>query len=214
MGVWFLTCLVSLLAVLNPVGAVPLLLTMTTGDPPERRRRTALIAAATQTVCLVAVAVGGSTLFAFFHISVDSFRIAGGALLFLIAIDMVKVNQLRHKATEAEVQEGVARTEVGIIPLGIPMLSGPGAIATAVSLAGQAPHLSLEMAVLLAAVLAAGLVTALLLLAATRIERWLTPTVLGIASRLVGLLLAAIAVQMLVTGVQNSFGLVPAVTGR
>lgn len=67
-AVWFLTCVVSLLAVLNPVGAVPLLLTMTASDGPGRRRRTALIAATTQTVCLAVVAVGGSTLFSFFNI--------------------------------------------------------------------------------------------------------------------------------------------------
>lgn len=207
--VWFLTCVVSLLAVLNPVGAVPLLLAMTVNDPPPRRRRSALMAASTQTACLAVAAVGGSTLFSFFNISIDSFRIAGGALLFLLAIDMVKVNQLRHKATDAEVQEGLARAEVGIIPLGIPMLAGPGAIATVISLAGQVPELSLAMVVLLAAVVAVGGMTAMVLLTATRIERWLTPTVLGIASRLMGLLLAAIAAQMLVTGVQNSFGLRP-----
>lgn len=204
---WFLTCLVSLVAVLNPLGAAPLLLTMTADDAAPRRRRTAVIAAVTQTACLLAVALAGTALFAFFGITVDSFRIAGGALLFLLAVDMVKVNPLRHKTTEAEVQEGVERQEVGIIPLGIPMLAGPGAIASAVSLAGQAGLFTAEWWLLALAVLAAGGISAGVLIAAQRLQAWLTPTVQGIASRLAGLILAAIAAQMLVTGVRNSFGL-------
>jgi multiple antibiotic resistance protein len=199
MLVEILQVFVPVLVIVSPIGAVPLFLGMTQNDPPERRARTAWIAAATTTIALATAALAGQAIFDFFGVSVDAFRIAGGILLFFIALDFVQVRQTRMKATDPEIEEGVQKQEVGIIPLGIPMLAGPGAIATVMVLRGGSPG----PWPLLAAIAAVGLATLTVLLGAARLQRHLTPATLGIVLRLQGLLLAAIAVQMTVTGVTN-----------
>lgn len=195
-----LKAFVPVFVIVSPVGAVPLFYGMTANDGPDRKRRTAWIAAVTCTVTLLAAALVGQQVFDFFGVSIDAFRIAGGALLFLIALDFVQVRQTRMKATDPEIAEGVEKQETGVIPLGIPMLAGPGAIAT-VMVYGHGGWPALLP--LLVAVLLVGLATLLVLLAAARMERHLSATTLGIVLRLEGLLLAAIAVQMVVTGVTN-----------
>jgi multiple antibiotic resistance protein len=192
---------VSLFIIVSPLGAVPLYLGMTASDAPERRRRTAWIAAITTTLTLGGAALVGQQVFDFFGVSVDAFRIAGGVLLFLYAIDFVQVRQPRMKTTDPEFEDGVAKEETGVIPLGIPMLAGPGAIATTLVLATHAGGSWLGLVPLLIAVLVVGTATALVLLAAARLQHVLTPSVLGIVLRLEGLLLGAISVQMTVTGV-------------
>lgn len=194
---------VTLFVIVSPMGAVPLFLGMTAGDPPERRRRTAWIAAIATTLTLAGASFAGQAIFDFFGVSLDAFRIAGGILLFLIALDFVNVRQVRMKTTDPEYEEGVQKEEVGIIPLAIPMLSGPGAVATVLVLRGEAgPGLVAALPVLGAIVLVGAAVLATLLLA-VRLQRHLTKSALGILIRLEGLLLAAIAVQMTVTGVTN-----------
>lgn len=194
---------VPVFVIVSPIGAVPLFLGMTANDPPERRRRTAWIAAASSTVALLAACLVGQHIFDFFGVSLDAFRIAGGVLLFLIALDFVNVRQPRAKATDPEIEEGVRKDEVGIIPLAIPMLAGPGAIATVMVLRGSAGPGWTASLPILAAIVLVGAATLGLLLAAARLQRHLTPATLGIVLRLEGLLLAAIAVQMAVTGVTN-----------
>lgn len=199
---------VPLFVMVSPVGAVPLFLAMTANDAPERRRRTAHLAAMTATCTLSAAAVFGEAIFGFFGISIDSLRIAGGALLFILGLDMVQVRMSRMNTTEAEVQHGVSKEEVGVVPLGIPMLTGPGSIATTMVMVSD-----LEgglgrwrgLAALLAAVLLVGLSALLLLRSAARLQRHLTPTVLGVITRLGGLLFAALAVQMMVSGIRGTF---------
>jgi multiple antibiotic resistance protein len=199
MLVEILQVFVPVLVIVSPIGAVPLFLGMTQNDPPERRARTAWIAAATTTIALATAALAGQAIFDFFGVSVDAFRIAGGILLFFIALDFVQMRQTRMKATDPEIEEGVQKQEVGIIPLGIPMLAGPGAIATVMVLRGSSPG----PWPLLVAITVVGLATLAVLLGAARLQRHLTPATLGIVLRLQGLLLAAIAVQMTVTGVTN-----------
>jgi multiple antibiotic resistance protein len=216
-GGWFaqlLKDLVPLLVIVSPQGAVPLFLGMTVNDPPARRHRTAFIAALTTTLTLGAVALAGEALFSFFGISVHAFRIAGGILLFIIGMDLVQVRSSRTRTTEAELQVGVEKEEVGIIPLGIPMLAGPGAIATVMVLAADqhgGPERWGALTALLAAVLLVGLATFLVLRATSHLQRWLNPVAMGIMLRLEGLLLCAIAAQMAVSGVVGAYrAMVPA----
>jgi multiple antibiotic resistance protein len=203
LAVEILRDLVPVFVIVSPIGVVPLFLGMTRDDPPERRHRTAWIAALTTTITLLAACLAGQALFRFFAVDVDAFRIAGGILLFIIALDFVQVRQTRLKTTDPEYEEGVAKNEVGIIPLAIPMLSGPGAVATVMVLRGERGGDLLATIPLLAAILLVGAATLAVLLAAVRLQRWLTASTLGILLRLEGLLLAAIAVQMVVTGVTN-----------
>jgi len=193
---------VPVLVIVSPLAAVPMFLDMTARDPPERRRRTALIAASTVAITLVAAALIGQHAFDFFGVSLDAFRIAGGLLLFFIALDFVQVRQTRMTTTEPEIAEGVEKQEAGVIPLAIPILSGPGAIATVMVLSGGCSDWR-ESAALLIAILLVGGCTLVILRVAARMQHHLSATTLGIAMRLQGLLLAALAMQMLVTGVTN-----------
>jgi multiple antibiotic resistance protein len=194
---------VPVFVIVSPIGAAPLFLGMTKDDQPERRRRTAWIAAIACTATLAVASLVGQMVFDFFGVSIDAFRIAGGILLFFIALDFVQVRQTRMKSTEPEYEEGIAKEQVGVIPLAIPMLSGPGAIATVMVLRGEGAPGLVGAVPLLTAIVLVGLATLLVLLAAVRLQRYLTPATLGIALRLEGLLLAAISVQMTVTGVTN-----------
>lgn len=194
---------VPIFVIVSPIGAVPLFLGMTQNDSPEMRRRTAWIAAIASTATLLVASVIGQQVFDFFGVSLDAFRIAGGILLFFIALDFVQVRQARMKTTDQEYEEGVQKEQVGIIPLAIPMLSGPGAIATVMVLRGEEAHGWPALVPMLIAILIVGVATLVVLLLASRLQRHLTAAVLGIVMRLEGLLLAAISVQMVVTGVTN-----------
>jgi multiple antibiotic resistance protein len=194
-----LQALVPVFVIVSPIGVVPLFLGMTQGDPPERRARTAWIAAITTTLTLATACLVGQHIFDFFGVSLDAFRIAGGILLFFIALDFVQVRQTRMKATEPEIEDGTQKQEVGVIPLAIPMLSGPGAIATVMVMRGS----TTSAVPLLTAIVLVGAITLVVLLLAVRLQKHLSASVLGIVLRLEGLLLAAIAVQMVVTGVTN-----------
>jgi len=192
---------IPVFVIVSPIGVVPLFLGMTQNDAPERRRRTAWIAAIASTLALALASLIGQHIFDFFGVSIDAFRIAGGILLFIIALDFVQVRQTRMKATEPEIAEGVGKQEVGIIPLAIPMLAGPGSIATVMVLGGSGKGGG--MLPLLIAIVLTGIVTLVVLLLAGRMQKHLAASTLGIVLRLEGLLLAAIAVQMVVTGVTN-----------
>jgi len=205
-----LKAFVPLFIIVSPLGALPLFLAMTAGDLPAQRMRTAWIAALTTCVVLVAAVLCGEAVFRFFGVTIDAFRIAGGVLLFLYAIDMVQMKQSRMRTTQEEVDHGTTKSEVGIIPLAIPMLAGPGAIATAMVLRLQAPHDVSGTMSLVVAIVAVTFATWLTFRLGVRLEGWINPVWMGILLRLEGLLIAAIAVQMLVAGVSGAFNLHPA----
>ncbi len=199
---------VTLFVIISPLGAVPLFLAMTVTDSLERRRRTGLIAAVTTTITLIAAALLGDAAFRFFGITLDAFRIAGGVILFLYALDMIQMRQTRMSTTDPEMEEGVQRSEVGVIPLGIPMLAGPGSITSVLVMRIQGGEAGLWP--VLIAVILGGLSVLVCFWFAVAMQRWLTPVLLGILLRLEGLLLAAIAVQMLIVGLGGAFpGIVP-----
>ncbi len=212
-----ITVFVPLFIIVSPVGAAPLFLAMTANDLPERRRRTANLAALSATVALLLTVVAGEAVFRVFGVDVQALRIAGGIIMFLYSLDFVQMRAPRMKTTDEEVLAGTQAEEVGIVPLGIPMLAGPGAIATVLVMRVQAapPQRTLteNLPALLAlalAVLLVGLATLLILRAATQVQRWLGPVALGIFIRIEGLILAAIAVQMVVTGVRSVLVMPPA----
>jgi len=207
LGVSILHDVVPLFIIVNPVAAVPLFLSMTEEIGREHRTRTALFAMLTVAGILAATAVFGRRVFEFFGITVDALRIAGGSLLFLYAIDMVQNRQPRMKTTQSEVDEGVVKQEVGFIPLGIPMLAGPGAISTTMVLRISGDPGPMGLLSLLIAVAVVSASVWLFFVIAVQAQRWLTPTALGIVIRLEALLLAGIAVQMLIIGIHGAFSL-------
>jgi multiple antibiotic resistance protein len=201
-----LTALASVLFVVDPPGALPAYLAMTEGDEPAKRRRTAAKAAMAATAVLVAFAGGGHGLFQVLGLTMPAFQIAGGLILFLVALDMIRA-QRPTKEGPTEVSEGMVKEDIAITPLAVPLLAGPAALSTVATLMSQAHGWEEELAVFLA-VGVTGAVSYLTLLLAEPLIRLLGRTGIQVLSRLLGLVLAGIAVQFVLNGLR-AVGVVP-----
>ena len=195
----------SVLFIVDPFAVVPTFLAMTERDTPEQRRVLARRGAWTCAITLIAFAAGGSLIFKIFGITIGAFKIAGGVLIGLNALDMVQARRSQQRETPVETAEGIQKDDIGIMPLGVPMLAGPGAISTVMVLALGAKSTAAEITVYGSIVLTA-LITYWVLSAASMVERRLGQTGMRILTRLMGLVLAAIAVQFIVDGIKLSFG--------
>lgn len=194
-----LLCLSSLLAIINPLSAAPVYLALTEGYTEAHRRRTLRTAILTAFCILVVFALLGGAIFGFFGITIDAFRIAGGFIFFGIGMDMLQAKRQRGKATEEEEEEGRVRENVGVTPLGIPMITGPGAITTVMVLMTQADS-RLRVGILLAAVAVVLAVSYLVLASAPTLLRYFGKTGLNVMTRLMGLLVTVIGVQFVIDG--------------
>ncbi len=191
----------SVLFIVDPLTAVPTFLAMTQRDAPDVRRLMARRGAWTCAITLTAFALGGSLIFRLFGITLGAFKIAGGVLIGLNALDMVQARRSQQKETPVEKAEGIEKEDVGIMPLGVPMLAGPGAISTVMVLAGTSKT-AVTTAGLYGAIALTAVVCYATLAAATRVERRLGQTGMRILTRLMGLVLCAIAVQFVVDGIK------------
>jgi len=205
---FFLSAFVSLFAIVDAIGNAPIFLSITPRNTPQERAAMVRKTSIAVFVILVSFMILGNRLFGFFGITIDAFRIAGGLILLKIALDMVEAKSLRTRHTPEEDQEGLAREDVAIIPLAIPMLSGPGAISTVIVLTGQIAAPAQTMALLLAILLNAILVY-IILRSAARVVAVLRETGMRIFTRILGIVLASISVQFILTGIQNYFTLSP-----
>ncbi len=198
----------SVLFIVDPFAAVPTFLAMTERDSPAQRRLLAKRGAWTCAITLIAFALGGSLIFRIFSITIGAFKIAGGVLIGLNALDMVQGRRSQQRETPAERAEGIQKEDIGIIPLGVPMLAGPGAISTVMVLALGSKGALLTASVYVSITLTA-LISFYVLAAASLVERRLGQTGMRILTRLMGLVLCAIAVQFIIDGIKLS-GLVKA----
>lgn len=196
----------ALLVIVDPIALVPLFLVMTAGDDPAQRRRMAARAAAVAGTALAVFAAMGDALFSFLGISLGAFRIAGGILLFLLAVDMLLAKPSRQRTTPEETEEGTHKPDVSVFPLGIPMLAGPGSI-TVVMMSRATATSFAEHVMVFAGIAAVALISFIVLQAAGRIELRLGQTGMNVMHRVFGLLLAAIAAQFVVDGVRDAFQL-------
>jgi len=194
----------SILFIVDPFAVIPTFLAMTVRDSPQQRRVLAGRGAWTCAITLTAFALGGSLIFKIFGITIGAFKIAGGVLIGLNALDMVQARRSQQRETAVETAEGIEKDDIGIMPLGVPMLAGPGAISTVMVLALGAKSTAATAAVYVSIVLTA-LITFLVLSAATLVERRLGQTGMRILTRLMGLVLSAIAVQFIIDGIRLSF---------
>lgn len=185
--------------VVDPLAIIPVFLAMTRDDSPEKKRRMAFKAGAATIVTLLLFAVAGNVVFQIFGITLGAFKIAGGALLFLLALDMMKAQPSKVRVAPEEQAEGIERDDVAIVPLTIPMLAGPGAIATTMVVTSKADG-PLKLAIVGVVVVVTGVLTWLVLRSALLIETRLGATGLNVMTRVMGLLLAAVAVQFIVDG--------------
>lgn len=189
----------SIFILVDPFAAIPAFLVMTAYDDTERRRRMAKRAAWTCLIVLGSFGLAGSWIFRVFGITLPAFEIAGGLILLLIGIDMLQARRSSTQEVEPERQEGAEKEDVGITPLGIPMLAGPGAISTVMVLIGPKPELQ-HVGPVFAAIIVTSLISYWVLSAAEVVRRRLGETGIRILVRLMGLLLTAIAVQFFLNG--------------
>jgi multiple antibiotic resistance protein len=201
-----LVALSAIFVVVDPFAAVPFFLAMTAGQSLENRRETAKRAALGTFLILTAFAVVGALVFRLLGITIPAFKIAGGILLLLISVDMIRTRPSAARITEPEVEAGVAKDDVAIVPLAMPLLAGPGSIATVIVLMGRArqDHWWRGLPVL-GAVFVTGVVTYLVLAGAARVERVMGRTGMNVLERVAGMLLAAIALQFVIDGAGEAF---------
>jgi multiple antibiotic resistance protein len=197
--------LAAIFFVVDPLSAVPFFLVLTRNATPEQRRETALRACLTAGVVLATFAIAGNWIFHLLGIGIGAFKIAGGIVLLLLALDMIRTQPSRARITEKEVEAGEAKEDVAIVPLAMPLLAGPGSIATAIVLvAGARQGPWWHVLPVLGAIAATAVASYFILAGASWTERVLGRTGLAIIERVAGLLLVAIAVQFMVDGLREA----------
>ena len=188
--------------VVDPLAVLPIFLAMTANESPQQKRGTAMRAAITCGITLTVFAAAGTLIFRFFGITLGAFKIAGGVLLFLVALDMMQARQSRTRSTPEEEQEGIQKADVAIIPLAIPLLSGPGSIATVMVLMSRHTSFVYTIPVFVSIFLTA-IITWLMLRGAGWIEQRLSKTFMNVVMRVMGLILAAISVEFVIAGIKD-----------
>lgn len=201
---FLITAFVTMFVIIDPIGLAPLFVALTQGTSDRARRAIALRATVTGMLVLLAFAAFGEALLSFVGISMPAFRVAGGILLFLTALEMLFEKRTKRRENQSD-QEDDARDDPSVFPLAIPLISGPGAIASIILLMGQRPGIEGTIMVLGATGLVMLIVLSFFLLSGT-IERALGKTGITVITRLLGMLLAALSVQFVLDGLA-AFGL-------
>ena len=194
-----LVALSSIFFIVDPLAAIPSFLVMTAEDSEAKRRRMARQAAWTCAAVLSIFSLAGSLIFKLLSITLPAFKVAGGIILFLVAIDMLQARRSGTQEVTEERLEGAEKEEIGVTPLGIPMLAGPGAISTVMILMGQSRSWWQAIPVF-AAIAVTALASYYILAGANRVRRFLGETGIRILMRLMGLVLTALAVQFVING--------------
>lgn len=194
-----LLCFTSFFTLINPLGAMPIFMTLTATLSPAQRLRTARKASLVALFTLFAFAFAGQLLFRFFNISADSFRIVGGVIFFIMGMDMLQARLARVKVCEDEVKSYVE--DISITPLAIPMICGPGALTNAIVLMEDAGDLT-HKGVLLVVIGIVMLLTYLILHSANRLIDWLGDTGNKVLMRIMGLIVMVIAVEFFFAGLR------------
>jgi multiple antibiotic resistance protein len=190
------------LFLVDPIAAIPTFLSMTAEQDGAQRRHMAKRAAWTCLVVLTGFGAAGKLIFRLFGITLPAFKIAGGVILLLIGLDMLRARRSQTKETPGDAEEGAEREDVGIIPLGIPMLAGPGAISTVMVLIGGQRGWWYAIPVFLA-IAVTSVVSYWILAGASRVRHYLGETGIRILTRLMGLMLTAIAIQFMLNGLTD-----------
>jgi len=192
----------SLIVIINPLMVTSVFITLTANATPAAKqaiiRRTSL----TAFIVLLVFAVSGTLIFKFFSITIGAFQIAGGIILFSVAMGMLHARTSRTKQTPEEMDEAMSREDIAVVPLAIPIVSGPGAITTVVVLSGETRAIP-NIAILFLAIVVAMVIVFVMLRNADRVQNFMGLAGLNITTRLMGLVLAAVAVQFVIHGVES-----------
>ncbi|HUB06090.1 MAG TPA: MarC family protein [Myxococcales bacterium] len=194
----------GIFAVVDPFTAVPAFLAMTPDNTRAERAAMARRASLAALLILAGFALAGGLLFKFFGVTLSAFKLAGGLLLLLMAIDMLRAQPSRTRQSPEEAAEGVTKDDVAIFPLATPLLAGPGSIATTMVFMGRSTAWWQTLPVFVSIVLTC-LVAYLLLRSASLIDRFMGRTGMNVLNRIMGLILAAIAMQFMIDGLQGAF---------
>lgn len=189
----------SFFAIINPLGVMPVFMTMTADLTDKQRKKTALKAVFTAFITLLLFAFSGQLMFRFFGISVDGFRVVGGIIFFIMGFDLLQARISKIKMDEEMVKKYV--DDISVTPLGIPIIAGPGAITNAIVLMEDSAHLSLKVILILTIIITLGL-TYVVLLGAGKIGRLLGETGNKITMKLMGLIMMVIAVEFFFAGLK------------
>ncbi len=192
----------ALIAILNPVGVLPQYITLTSELDHEELKSTTKKAVITAGITLIIVSLIGSFVLQFFQITLSAFKIAGGLILFKIAIDMIYARLVQSMMSQHERKEGAAKEDVSIFPLAIPLIAGPGSITTVVMLENKASSLT-EHLFLIAALTTCIAMLYIVLTLAKKISYYLGHIGINIMTRIMGLILAAIATQFIINGIDE-----------
>jgi multiple antibiotic resistance protein len=197
--------LITLLAIVNPLAIVPFFIHYTQGFSSAQRKRTILTASFSAFIVIAICAILGLQILEFFGISLASFQVGGGLLLLTSALSMLNAQPAEAKVTQEEMDDAAAaRTSVAVVPLTIPLLTGPAAMSTVVIYADQAKTF-FQHAALVGYGLVIGLATAICFAAAKPIARFLGQTGINVMTRLMGLILAALSVEVMTAGLIKLF---------
>ena len=203
----FISAFITLFVVIDPPGCAPIYAGLTKGATPAQRRNMAIRACFIAAIILLIFALFGEDLLSALHIELDSFRIAGGFMLFWIAFEMVFEKRTQRREERAEKLAATPEVEdVSVFPMAMPMLAGPGAIAAIMLLMNEASGLE-QTFVVLGALGAVLFITMLALVAAGPLMKFFGDRVEAVITRLLGVLLAALAAQYVIDGLKGSFGI-------
>ena len=197
-----LLALSSIFFLVDPFAALPTFLAVTVDQDPARRVRTARKASLTAFIILTSFAFAGKYIFRLFGITIPAFEISGGIILLMIGLDMLEAKRSPTQESPGETQAASSKDDAGIVPMGIPMLAGPGAITSVMVLVGQV-QATWQMIAVLGSIAITAVICFAVLGSATRVARLLGDTGIRILVRIMGLLLVALAVQYFVNGLQD-----------
>lgn len=200
---------VALAAIIDPLAAIPFFLDLTRTQTADERRRTARIAATAVAIVLVVAALTGEMLLRIMGTSLAAFRVGGGIVMLLMAISMLGAQTTPLRQTQEEVAASEDKTGIAVVPLGIPLLAGPGAISAVVIQMDRGTG-ALHVGLVLAAILLVAGSCAVVLNHAERVGRLIGPIGLNVIVRLFGLILSAIAIETIAAGLKRLF---PALAG-
>jgi len=196
----------SLFVIVDPIATVPAFLAMTARDSISQRLRMARTACLVVVGILMGFALIGQWLFTLLGITLPAIQVAGALVLLLVALDMLRAQRSPVQETAEETAEGATKDDIAITPLAVPMLAGPAAISTVILLEAQAVSWA-QRVVLLSCVVLVGLASYVTLALGASGAKWISPLAEKIITRLMGLLLAALAVQFLFNGLKGEYGL-------
>jgi multiple antibiotic resistance protein len=200
----FAKMLAGLFAICDPIGTVPLFIAMTHNQTKAEKKRTITKACITAALVMIVSVLAGQMILDLFGIRIASFQVVGGILVMLIAFSMLNANLGRTRHTPEEDAEAIEKEDVSIVPLGIPLIAGPGTISAVILYAHQAEHWYDTLLVMLACLLVIA-ATFVALRASSLIARALGQTGVNVVTRIMGLILAAVAVEFLARGLSELF---------